>query len=288
MDTVQPFINLQLELGEGPRWDGLRGFLYWVDIRRGNFIRRNLASGQMEQAYIGMPLGCIGLCVSEKLIMGTKAGFGLWDLKARTIEMLPGLRIDRMDTRFNDGAVDRAGRFWAGTMTPEGQAVLYRLDPDGSIHTMDTGFSTCNGIGWSPDNTRMYFTDSHVHTIYVYDFDFASGAIANRRVFARISQPETAVPDGLTVDAEGCIWSALWNGWRIVRFDPQGQVMRELSVPVQRVTACTFGGPELDTLYITTAWNELTPEQRATQPQAGDLFQFTPGVKGMPESRFRV
>lgn len=285
---VQPFLNLQLELGEGPRWDGRSGTLYWVDIRRGNFIRRKLATGQMEQAYIGMPLGCLGLCVSDKLVMATKAGFGAWDLKAHTIEMFPGLRIDRMDTRFNDGAVDRAGRFWAGTMAPQGQANLYRLDPDGSIHLMDSGFTTCNGIGWSPDNRSMYFTDSRAHTIYTYEFDLTSGAIANRQVFARIDEPEGAVPDGLTVDAEGCVWSALWNGWRVVRFDPQGKIERQLSVPVQHVTACTFGGPELDTLYITTAWNDLTQAERAAQSQAGDLFMARPGVRGQPESLFGI
>ena len=285
---VEPFVNLQLELGEGPRWDGRSGYLYWVDIRRGNFIRRKLATGQMEQAYIGMPLGCLGLCVSDKLVMATKAGFGAWDLKARTLSMFPGLRIDRMDTRLNDGAVDRAGRFWAGTMAPQGQANLYRLNPDGSIHLMDSGFTTCNGIGWSPDNRIMYFTDSRAHTIYTYEFDLASGAIANRQVFVRIDEPEGAVPDGLTVDAEGYVWSALWNGWRVVRFDPQGKIERQLNVPVQRVTACTFAGPDLDTLYITTAWNDLTLAERAAQSQAGDLFMAHPGVRGQPESLFAI
>jgi len=286
---VQPFLNLQLELGEGPRWDARSGQLYFVDIRRGNFIRRQLETGKMEQFYIGMPLGCIGLCRSEKLVMATKAGFGLWDLKTRTLEMYPGLRIDRMDTRFNDGAVDRAGRFWAGTMAPEGQANLYRLDPDGAVHLMDSGFSTCNGIGWSPDNRILYFTDSHAHTIYTYDFDHASGAIANRRVFVQITDPVDAVPDGLAVDVEGCVWSALWNGWKVARFDPQGRLMSELSVPAQHVTACTFAGPQLDTLYITTAWSELTPEQHAAQLQAGDLLVVpAPGVKGQPESYFDI
>jgi L-arabinonolactonase len=285
---VEPFLNLQLELGEGPRWDWRSGTLYWVDIRRGNFIRRTLETGKMEQAYIGMPLGCLGLCVSDKLIMATKAGFGAWDLKTHTLSMFPGLRIDRMDTRFNDGAVDRAGRFWAGTMAPQGQANLYRLDPDGSILLMDSGFTTCNGIGWSPDNRIMYFTDSRAHTIYTYEFDLASGAIANRQVFARIDEPDGAVPDGLTVDAEGCVWSALWNGWKVVRFDPQGKIERQLSVPVQRVTACTFAGPDLDTLYITTAWNDLTLAERAAQSQAGDLFMAHPGVRGQPESLFAI
>ena len=172
---VEHFLQMQHQLGEGPRWDGRSGHLYWVDIRRGNYIRRDIQSGRMEQAYIGMPLGCLGFCRSEKLVMGTKAGFASWDLKTHTISMFPGLRLDRMDIRFNDGAVDRAGRFWAGTIAPEGLAVLYRLDPDGSIHQMDSGFSTCNGIGWSLDNRTMYFTDTHVHTIYVYDFDLASG-----------------------------------------------------------------------------------------------------------------
>jgi sugar lactone lactonase YvrE len=286
---VQPFLNLQLELGEGPRWDGRSGHLYFVDIRRGNFIRRQLATGKMEQSYIGMPLGAIGFCRSEKLVMATKAGFGLWDLKTRTIEMVPGLRIDRMDTRFNDGVVDSAGRFWAGTQAPQGQAILYRLDPDGTVHTMDTGFTICNGMGWSPDNRTMYFTDSMAHTIYAYDFDLDSGAIVNRRDFVHVTDPAEAVPDGLAVDAEGCIWSAMWGGSKVSRFDPQGRLMHELSVPARHVTACTFGGPQLDTLYITTAWSELTLEQRAAQPQSGDLFVVPdPGVKGQPESLFGI
>lgn len=285
---VEHFLQTQNELGEGPRWDFRSEVLYWVDIRRGNFIRRNNQTGHMDQAYIGMPLGVLGFCRSEKLVMGTKAGFATWDLKARTIEMLPGLRIDRMDTRFNDGAVDRAGRFWAGTMGPPGTATLYRLDPDGSIQQMDTGFTTCNGIGWSPDNRIMYFTDSRAQTIYAYDFDLASGAIANRRTFVKLDEPPGVVPDGLTVDSQGYIWSAIWNGWKVARFDPQGKPVLELSLPVQRVTAPTFGGPDLDVLYITTAWNELTLEQRQAQPLAGDLFVVHPGVKGLPESLFAI
>ncbi len=283
---VEHFLPTQHQLGEGPRWDSRSGQLYWVDIRRGNFIRRHLQSGRMEQFYIGMPLGCLGFCRTEQLVMGTKAGFASWDLKTRTISMFLGLRIDEIDIRFNDGAVDRAGRFWAGTIAPEGRAVLYRLDPDGSIHQMGDGFSTCNGIGWSLDNRRMYFTDTHVHTIYVYDFDLASGEIANRRVFARLDDPAGGRPDGMTVDSEGCIWSAMWDGWRVVRFDPQGQPMLELRLPVQRVTACCFGGPELEELYITSAWDNLAPEQHAAQPEAGDLFVAHPGVKGLPEPLF--
>jgi sugar lactone lactonase YvrE len=285
---VEHFLPTQHQLGEGPRWDGRSGRLYWVDIRRGNFIRRHIQSGRMEQFYIGMPLGCLGFCRSEKLVMGTKAGFARWDLKSRTISMFPGLRIDEREIRFNDGAVDRAGRFWAGTIAPEGRAVLYRLDPDGSVRQMGDGFSTCNGIGWSLDNRLMYFTDTHVHTIYVYDFDLASGQIANRRIFARLDDPAGGRPDGLTVDAEGCIWSAMWDGWRVVRFDPQGKQMLELRLPVQRVTACIFGGPELEALYITSAWDNLSLEQRADQPMAGDLFVAYPGVKGLPEPLFEM
>ena len=285
---VEHFLQTQNELGEGPRWDGRTGHLYWVDIRRGNFIRRQIETGRMDQAYIGMPLGCLGFCRSEKLVLGTKAGFATWDLKERTISMLPGLRIDRMDTRFNDGSVDPAGRFWAGTIGPPGTAELYRLDPDGSIRRMDAGFTTCNGIGWSPDNRLMYFTDSRAQMIYVYDYDLTSGEIANRRVFVKLDEPHGVDPDGLTVDAEGFIWSAIWNGWKVMRFDPQGQPALTLSLPVQRVTCPTFGGPDLDVLYITTAWSDLTPEQRQAQPFAGDLFRAHPGVKGLPASLFGI
>jgi sugar lactone lactonase YvrE len=194
-------------------------------------------------------------------------------------------------TCFNDGAVDRQGRFWAGTMCypydacgqPEGS--LYRLDPDLSVHTMETGIGISNGIGWSPDNRLMYFTDSPLHMIYVYDFDASTGTIENRRPFVH-TPDEKGFPDGLAVDSEGFIWSACWGGGKIKRYDPDGKVERTIRLPVQYPTSCAFGGESLDELYITSDSRAVSEEKRAQQPFAGDLFRLQAGIKGLEQPKF--
>ena len=182
--------------------------------------------------------------------------------------------------------MDRRGRFWAGTMTVEGAtSALYRLDADASVHKMESGITIANGLGWSPDNKIMYFTDTMIHTIYAYDFDLESGSIANRRVFAH--DPDLpGLPDGLCVDSEGCVWSARILDWRIVRYDPDGRVEREIRLPVKNPTSCAFGGENLDELYVTTAAIGLTDEEARQQPLAGDLFRIHTGIVGQVEPSF--
>jgi sugar lactone lactonase YvrE len=206
------------------------------------------------------------------------------------VDPLADPEADRPEMRFNDGAVGPGGRFWAGTMNvnedPEGtDGVLYRLDPDGSVQRMDDGFSLSNGLGWSPDRRTLYFTDTFRRAIYAYDYDPATGAVAGRRPWVEIPEGD-GYPDGLTVDAEGGVWSARYGGWKVVRFDPQGRVDREVRLPVAHVTSCILGGPDLTDLYVTTAWEFLTAEQRAAQPQAGDLFRVRVEVPGLPEYEF--
>ncbi len=266
---AEHFYPAQNELGEGPRWDSQSGCLYWVDILKGDFYRLAPGAAQAEQFHTGAALGCLALSPSG-LLLGMEHGFGRWNAAAGQAEPLPGLVLPDW-ARFNDGALDPAGRFWAGTKAPPGQACLYRLDPDGSIRLMGDGFTICNGLGWSPDARTMYFTDSPRQVIYAYDYDLASGEIANRRVFGRISDPGVE-PDGLTVDSQGGVWSALWDGWRLVRFDPKGKIERELRLPCARVTSCCFGGPKMADLYITTAYAGLNYAAQAAQPLAGDLF----------------
>ncbi len=277
------FLKMQLELGEGPRWDGRSGRLYFVDILKGDFYLLDPHTKKLTRHNAGTSLGCLGLRRGPGLVMGTGRGFEAWEPGAGT-HPIPGMAFGDPEIRFNDGAVDRAGRFWAGAKARRGHAHLYRLDPDWTIRTMDTGFAICNGLGWSLDNRVMYFTDSLDHTIYAYDFDLPTGGIANRRVWARVEPPAT--PDGLAVDSQGCVWSCLWDGGRVVRFDPQGRVMEEIRLPVPRPTACAFGGAELDVLYITSAWEGYTAEERRRYPLSGDLFVAQPGVKGLPEPLF--
>jgi sugar lactone lactonase YvrE len=221
--------------------------------------------------------------------MATQKGFAFWNEQKQELEYIADPEADKPDNRFNDGAVDSAGRFWAGTMdtSADGRPVgaLYRLDPDGSVHTMETGIGTSNGIGWSPDNTIMYFVDSPLRTIFAYDFDAATGNIANRRTFVSTAG-EVSEPDGLTVDSEGCIWCAYWNGAKIVRYTPHGKVERVLAVPALRVTSCVFGGPHLDELYITSSGADLTDGQRKQYPLSGDLFRLKTDIRGLEKYKF--
>jgi sugar lactone lactonase YvrE len=150
---------------------------------------------------------------------------------------------------------------------------------------METGVHISNGIGWSPDGETMYYTDSPRQVIYAYDFEPGSGAISNRRVFVRTPESE-GVPDGLAVDSEGCVWSARWDGWRVTRYDPEGQVEREIRLPVARPTSCAFGGENLDELFVTSAWIDVDEQARREQPHAGDLFRIRTGVRGQAEPLF--
>jgi sugar lactone lactonase YvrE len=190
------------------------------------------------------------------------------------------------EVRFNDGKTDPTGRFWAGKMGGGFSNSLYRLDPDRSIHRMESGIGVSNGLGWSPDLKTFYYTDSPAGTIYAYDYDPVSGAIDRRRNFAVVPEGGGS-PDGLAVDAEGCIWSARWGGWKVVRYAPDGQVMAEIAMPVELPTSCAFGGPNLDDLYITSAYVAVPADRRSAQPLAGDLFRIRPGVHGLPEPKFQ-
>ena len=189
------------------------------------------------------------------------------------------------DAEFNDGACDPAGRFWAGTTTPgyrPGAGALYRLDPDGTITTMLDGVTESNGIGWSLDGATMYFIDSGEREprIRAFGFDLAGGTLGGSRDLARFPAGG-AVPDGLVVDAEDCLWVAMWGGAEVRRYAPDGELLAALPVPVSQPTCPAFGGPGLDDLYLTSAWEGMTASQRATEPLAGHVLHSRPGARGM-------
>lgn len=285
-NVVKHLASLGCRLGEGPLWHPDERRLYGVDIESKSVWRYDPDSGKAQEYQLNQMVGCLGIRAHGGFIVAGEHGFAAWDPESNLITPIHNPELDRPHERFNDGSVDPGGRFWAGTMTPDGfENSLYRLDPDYSIHRMETGIGISNGIGWSPDHRAMYFTDSPRKTIYAYDYEVESGAIENRRVWVD-SRGGSGVPDGLCVDSEGCVWSARWDGWRISRYDPQGQLMHEILTPVQRPTSCAFGGDEMNTLFITSAWTGLTEIERRDQPLAGDLFAIECDTPGLPPNFF--
>lgn len=289
MSNLERILAVQNELGEGPLWSADEQQLYWVDIHQGNYHRLNPLTGAHAVVNVGVPIGVLALRRSGGLILAVSDGFALWDEQKRELRYLAKPDADKPLNRFNDGAVDSAGRFWAGTMNNKEDGsldgTLYRLDPDGSVHAMETNIGISNGIGWSPDDTTMYYIDTIPHTIYAYDFDAASGAISNRRIFVH-DPADPSSPDGLTIDSEGHIWVAYWGGAKVVRYDPHGNVERIIQVPALQPTSCVFGGPDLDELYITSARIHHTPELQQRYPYSGDLFRLKTGIKGLEKFKF--
>lgn len=274
-------------LGEGPVWVPEEQALFWVDIQRPSLQRWHPESGHYQNWKMPTDIGCFALRKQGGAVLGLRTGFAYLEFSSGTVTNLIDPEADKAYTRFNDGKCDRRGRFWAGTMDEVGsntRGALYRLDTDGEYHQILPGIGISNGLGWSPDNRIMYYTDSVKRTIWAYDFDLDSGVITNQRVFA--TTPPSYVPDGLTVDSDGFVWSAKWDGWKVVRYAPDGSVDLEVILPVQRPTSCIFGGPELKHLYITSASVGLSKSEMAEQPQAGGVFVLESDAEGLPEPRF--
>jgi sugar lactone lactonase YvrE len=290
VEKAEHFLSMQCRLGEGSRWNVGEQRLYWVDIENGLFYRYDLGrtkgGAQPERFEVGLPVGVLAFREKGGLVMATRDGFATWDFASQAPTFIADPEAGKMDARFNDGAVDPAGRFWAGTMTTTGAtSSLYRLDPDGSVHTMESGLAISNGIGWSPDRRTMYLTDSPRFVIYAYDFDVQSGSISNKRVFMQGSEAE-GQPDGLAMDSKGYVWSAHWGGYCVKRYDPSGKIERIVELPVSQVTCCAFGGPDLTDLYITSAWSGLSAQQRAKEPLAGDIFLIRTDIRGQEDTKF--
>jgi sugar lactone lactonase YvrE len=289
MLEAQQVVACANQLGEGPLWDPAEEVLYWVDIYQQRIHRLDPASGEQQVFEQEARVTALGRCERGGLVVTTDKAFAFWDAQRGELVSVAAPEALLPQVRFNDAAVDRHGRFWAGTMNEENgrraDGCLYRLEGAGTVRTMSTGYTITNGLGWSPDNTRMYVTDSARGVIWLFDFDLATGELSNQRPFVEIAEGE-GVPDGLTVDSEGFVWSALWDGWRVVRYSPAGRATLTIRLPVQRVTCCAFGGVDLADLYITTAWLGLSDEERRMQPQAGDLFVARVGIRGMAEPRF--
>ena len=283
---AKTLIECHNELGEGPIWHPIENRLYWLDILAGKIQRYDPRRKELQVFQVGQQISALGLRGSNSFITAGEHGFAFWESELDVFHPICHPEEGKANARFNDGKVDRAGRFWAGTMTSnDASSSLYRLDEDLSVKTMIHNVTISNGIGWSPDDKVMYYADTRRFTIYAYDFDLDGGEISNKRVFVRFSGKD-GVPDGLTVDAAGYVWCALWGGWRVERYSPEGKRDRVIDVPVEQPSCCAFGGEDLNTLYITSAREGLSAERWTAQPQAGNLFMCQPGAQGIPEPKF--
>jgi sugar lactone lactonase YvrE len=273
-------------LGEGPVWDERTRSLFWVDIYNHRVHQFFPERGSGRVFEVGDTVGSLALTEGDTLLVALRHQIARLSLVTGQLERLVGIDEDRPKNRLNDGKVDPQGRFWVGSMSREaGQGALYRYDPDGSLHRMEDGVTIPNGPAWSPDGGTMYFAHSDAATIYAYDFDGERGELSQRRVFAKLGQDETA-PDGMTVDEEGYVWSAQWDGHGLLRLAADGSIADRLDLPVKRPTSCAFGGPERKHLYITSASVELSEEEIEANFHSGDLFCATMNIRGLPFGRF--
>lgn len=277
--------DVKATLGEGPVWVAREEALYWVDIPEKRVFRwsdkegvRNFAVDRHVCSLLPRAEGgFVGGGYDGLLLLDPELG----------VSVLGDPEPELPRNRFNDGKIDRAGRLWAGTMDrteQEDSGSLYRLDRELAWRRADSGYRVTNGPAFSVDGRTMYHTDSARQTVYAFDLA-EDGSVSNRRIHLGFGEGD-GYPDGMTVDAEDCLWIAFWDGWCVRRFSPAGDRLAEIEVPVQRPTSVAFGGPDLDRLFITSASRDLSAEQRTGQPFAGGLFMTVPGVQGVAETLF--
>jgi sugar lactone lactonase YvrE len=284
-------------LGEGCFWDAGRGLLWWLDVPMPSLLQSLDPATGATKSY-PMPEMITSMRAKKDgtgLIVACHSGISSFDFATGVLTHLLNPEPQLPYNRSNDGGTDARGRFWFGTMqnniAPNGSGIdlvggsgtLYRLDSDNTLTAWESGIWVSNTVCWSPDNRTMYFCDTVSETIFAYDFDLDAGVMSNKRPFAKFDR---GVPDGSSVDADGCLWNARWDGGCVVRFNPRGEVDTVIDLPVNKVTSCAFAGPNLDQLYITTARYGMSDADFAAAPLSGNLFVCQPGAKGMIAPEF--
>ncbi|PYZ91980.1 SMP-30/gluconolaconase/LRE domain protein [Salipaludibacillus keqinensis] len=283
-------LDAKATLGEGPFWDEINNKLIWVDID-GRTVNEYDPQSRVNNSYsMEQKVGAAVLKESEGMLLAMENGFYSYNPENDRLEAIYDPESHISTNRFNDGKCDPKGRFWAGTMVLEGEkgeGNLYRMDLDLSVHVVQTDVTVSNGMAWNIDKEKMYYIDTETKKIKSYDFDMETGEIANEQVVVTIPDGEGS-PDGMTIDEEGMLWVAFFGGWKVTRFNPEtGEELSVIPVPAAQVTSCTFGGEDLNELYITTARAGLSNEDLKEQPHAGGIFSVKLDVSGAPSYRFR-
>lgn len=277
-------IDSKSDLGEGAIWNPKTGELLWIDIHAEILNLYNPATGNNKEMFTGQKIGTVVPTESGDVLVALKNGIYRLDPQTGTKKLIVNPESHLPNNRFNDGKCDPAGRLWVGTMSMENEknaGTLYRLDADSSVHTMIENVSISNGIAWSPNGKKMYYIDTPTQKMMAYDFDRETGRISNARV-AVVVPEEMGSPDGMTIDAKGNVWIALWGGAAVGCWNPEnGKLLKTIAVPAKNVTSCAFGGKNLETLFITTARTGTSDEELEKFPNAGGVFKTKPGAKGV-------
>ncbi|MGB2646476.1 MAG: SMP-30/gluconolactonase/LRE family protein [Pseudolabrys sp.] len=287
MVSVECIVQTDDVLGEVPLWHPTENALYWIDLFKPAIHRLQILDRRVKTWTPPEKLGSFALRAEGGLLIAGRSGLSLFDPSNGHLDKIIDPEADNTENILNDGRCDRRGRFWVGSMNKmltHASGRLYRFEQQ-RLDVVAKGIWVPNSICWSPDDRRMYFADSHLRTIFAYEFDIDSGTIGGRQEFACM-ESIPGVPDGSSVDSEGFLWNAVFDGGCLVRYAPDGRTDRVVPLPVSRPSACTFGGPDLATLYVTTARFRLPPEKLATEPYAGGLLAIDVGVKGLPEPFF--
>jgi len=274
-------------LGECPTWDAANGLVWWIDwtedYKDGRIHSLDLQASTARSYRAHDHIGCIALCAEGRIAVARSRDIAMLEPETGDLEIVATAPLGADELWFKDGKVDAAGRLWVGTISETMQGRLYCYNPSsGNFAVKDSGFGTSNGLGWSPDNKTFYFTDSQLKRIYAYDFELASGEIANRRIFHDFSRRPPDSPDGLAVDCEGFVWTALWDGYCVARISPAGRIVEELPISTQRVSSVTFAGESLDKLIATSASVGCDPQASSATIKNGDLAWTRSAVPGLP------
>jgi sugar lactone lactonase YvrE len=287
---VEVAIDVAAGTGEGPVWDVDRGELLWVDIPRGLVHRSRPDGGHVSSIDVGQPVGAVALYPDGDLLMAARDGLCTLNADTGAVELRRAVERDVANNRMNDGKCDSQGRFWVGTMDSdmrEGAGSLYRVDAGLEVTKVLADVSVANGLGWSLDDRTMYFIDSLAHGVDSFAYDPGSGRISDRRQLIDVPSAE-GLPDGMTIDAAGCLWVAVWGDSSVRRYTPDGRLDTAIELPATQITSCAFGGVDLDELFITSATTGLSEAERREQPHAGAVFRVRPGVEGLAPQRCAV
>lgn len=297
MSRIELYSRQYDNTGESPLWSVTEQALYWLDIGNKQLFRRAARDAQAVCWSLPDHPGCVAELTPGSLAVAMGDGVQRFTLDSRTSELLSASPPRVPNTRFNDGKVDPQGRLWAGTMQnnfgPNGESIrverydgaLYRFDPDGSAKIIQENVGIANTVAWSPTGKRFYFGDSLRRALYVYDFDGDTGDASNKRLF--FEDHERGIPDGSSVDVDGCLWNARWDGGAVLRITPTGKLDRSVTLPIPRPTSCMFGGAYLEILYVTSARNGLTAAQLQEYPLSGSVFAIHGLGQGLAVPRMR-